>query len=96
MLRVQVHYYEDGNVQLQTNKEITDKVSASSPEELAKGAISIMEKAENEYQQAINENYVVMSTTTFKALRRHLPVTQCKMDWDKHLGYKLGEELARK
>ncbi|KKY24401.1 putative f-actin-capping protein subunit alpha [Phaeomoniella chlamydospora] len=88
-LQVHIHYYEDGNVALTTNKPVSISVSSpSAPEILRKIAAT-----EKQYQEELNKEFVKMNDSSFKALRRQLPVTRQKVEWEKVGGYKLGSDL---
>ncbi|KAL3118793.1 hypothetical protein niasHT_002630 [Heterodera trifolii] len=80
-LRLQVHYYEDGNVQLISEKEATVEVKMTNDRETsAREMLRAICEAESAYQTSIQESQVQMEST-FKALRRQLPVTRSKLNW---------------
>ncbi|RDB17879.1 F-actin-capping protein subunit alpha [Hypsizygus marmoreus] len=95
---VNIHYYEQGNVQLATTHEISlalpPAVVTSSPSSSASKIIALIGDEEGKYQISLNDTYQEMGEKTFKGLRRALPMTRQKIDWDKVLGYKLGAELS--
>ncbi|KAF8923727.1 F-actin-capping protein subunit alpha [Dissophora ornata] len=98
-LKCKVHYYEDGNVQLETSKDIEEKLSKSSSEPhkvIAKALLDLIFASENQYQAALNESYHDLAESTFNGLRRALPLTRAKLDWNKILTYRIGAELAAK
>jgi capping protein alpha len=94
-IRLHVHYYEDGNVQLVSSRSCDQKINITKPESVAKDIVESVKKLESDYQRAISENYQTMSDTTFKALRRPLPVIRSKIEWNKLMGYKIGSELKQ-
>ncbi|KAF9481209.1 F-actin capping protein, alpha subunit [Pholiota conissans] len=96
---INVHYYEQGNVQLATTNVISfdlppHVLSAIPNNTAASKILALIEEEERKYQVSLNETYQEMGEKTFKGLRRALPLTRQKLDWDKVLGYKLGAELA--
>lgn len=50
--------------------------------------------AEKKYQEELNKGFVSLSEGAFKGLRRQLPVTRQKIEWDKVTGYRLGQDIG--
>jgi len=105
VIKVQIHYFEDGNIQLVSKRDVRAQYismnengdsSSEGADTLAKNITQKILTVENEYQKAVTENYGTMSDTTFKALRRQLPITRSLISWEKILGYKIGNELKDK
>lgn len=89
-IMVDVHYYEDGNVRLLTNKA----VSASIPSGTGAGIVKEIASIEKKYQEDLNKSFVSLSEGAFKGLRRQLPVTRQKIEWDRVTGYRLGQDIG--
>jgi capping protein alpha len=89
-IKVDVHYYEDGNVRMNTSK----KVEISSGTGSADALVREITKAENKYQEELNRAFTALAEGSFKALRRQLPVTRQRVEWDKIAGYRLGQDVA--
>ncbi|KAI9014164.1 F-actin capping protein alpha subunit-domain-containing protein [Hyaloraphidium curvatum] len=96
-VQVQVHYYEDGNVQLETSRDVEVDFSPSSdPAQSWKSLVKLVSSSEAEFQASLNDTCAQLSDTTFKALRRALPVTKSKIEWTKLGGYTVGQEAAKR
>ena len=89
-IKVDVHYYEDGNVRMNTSK----KVEISSGTGSVEGVVREIAKAENKYQEELNRAFTALAEGSFKGLRRQLPVTRQRVEWDKIAGYRLGQDVA--
>lgn len=85
-----VHYYEDGNVRLLTDKNATASLSSGS----GAGIVKEIANLEKKYQEEVNKGFTSLSDGAFKNLRRQLPVTRQKMEWDKVAGYRVGQDIG--
>jgi len=92
-IKVNVHYFEDGNVQLNTDHSKTVKVSVADPASTAKAVASAIEKIECDFQNNLEDMYVSMHQNTFKAMRRILPLSRQPMEWNKHK-HSLASEMS--
>ncbi|RDL37188.1 Subunits of heterodimeric actin filament capping protein Capz [Venustampulla echinocandica] len=89
-IKVDVHYYEDGNVRLLTTKPVSLSVSSASASAIVRGIAT----AEKKYQEELNKGFNNLSEGAFKGLRRQLPITRQKIEWDKIAGYRLGQDIG--
>jgi hypothetical protein len=90
VINVDVHYFENGNVRLSASKELEIGGAGGGAQE----AVRQIAVAEKKYQEELNRGFANLSDTPFKSLRRQLPVTRQKVDWDKIAGYKLGQDIG--
>ncbi|KAK7517950.1 F-actin capping protein alpha subunit-domain-containing protein [Phyllosticta citriasiana] len=91
-IKVDVHYYEDGNVRMLTDKPVT--TSAGSGGASGADVVKALALAERKYQEDLNRAFGSLSEGAFKGLRRQLPITRQKIEWEKISGYKLGQDIG--
>jgi len=81
-IKINVHYFEDGNVQLHANIDKSGTVNVGGEDETGKEVSKAISKIETEFQTNMEEMYVNMHRTTFKAMRRFLPISRQPMNWN--------------
>lgn len=82
-IKIHAHYFEDGNVQLQTTKPAAAmKWDWAFGEENAQTVVDYINAQETALHSALGSMYLNMDAETFKSIRRILPVTKLKMDWN--------------
>ena len=76
-----------GQVQLSTSHTVSLDLPQAIVSSVAPGSankiLALIETEETKYQTSLNEAYQEMSEKTFKGLRRALPMTRAKLDWDR-------------
>lgn len=87
VIEVDVHYFEDGNVRLLTKKEVA--IDDASPTNLA----TKIEAAEKAYQDELNKAFGQLGEGAFRQLRRQLPVTRSKINWQSIGAMRLGQDV---
>lgn len=68
-------------------KPVQASLSSGSAAEIVKNIIGV----EKKYQEELNRAFGALSEGAFKSLRRQLPITRQKIDWDKIGSYRLGQ-----
>jgi len=81
-IKVVVHYFEDGNVQLHTDMEQSQDVSVGDAEATGKAVAKAISNMESSFQSNLEEMYVNMHRSTFKSMRRFLPLNGQPMNWN--------------
>jgi hypothetical protein len=69
-------------------------VTASVPSGSGTGIVKDVSTAEKKYQEELNKGFTSLSEGAFKGLRRQLPVTRQKIEWDKVASYRVGQDIG--
>eukprot|EP01018_Ginkgo_biloba_P006187 Gb_17838 [translate_table: standard] len=94
-IEVIAHYFEEGNVQLDTIFECKDSTLLQAPEDCGSAITNIIRHHESEYLASLEDSYSKLSDTTFKELRRKLPVTRTLFPWHNTLQLSLTRDLTK-
>lgn len=74
-------------VQLSTTHNVSialpSALTASPPAAATQKILALIEDEESRYQTSLNDTYAEMGEKTFKGLRRALPLTRQKIEWDR-------------
>ena len=83
-IKVHAHYFEDGNVQMQSSKPVVAAQisSGASEKDFADAVVNHIKTSESTLQGALGDMYANMNEETFRCMRRVLPVTRTKMEWN--------------
>ena len=81
-IKANTYYYEEGNIQFNLNTNFDESVSGNSNSDIGNNIYKIIEKSENNVQVELESVYDNFSNDYIKPLRRKLPVTGTKMNWN--------------
>ena len=80
VVRINNHYFESGNIQFNLHKVFSNIPLKASD---GPGICEEINRQESAYQQEIENMHETIKEGMFKKMRRFMPVTGAKFDWDK-------------
>ncbi|KAF5740039.1 hypothetical protein HS088_TW11G00102 [Tripterygium wilfordii] len=89
------HYFEEGNVHLDAIHECKDSTIFQSADKCALSIANIICHHETEYLGSLEASYSNLPDTTFKDLRRKLPVTRTLFPWHNTLQFSLTRDIQK-
>ncbi len=81
-LRANTYYYEEGNIQFNLDTKFDGTASGDDNAAIADSLIDFIKTSENSVQLELEKVYDELSENYIKPLRRKLPVTGTKMNWN--------------
>ncbi|ELP90377.1 F-actin-capping protein subunit alpha, putative [Entamoeba invadens IP1] len=89
-VEVFVHYYEDANIQMRNESEKKFSVGCGTKNDaFPKNLIKSIAEVEERLHSQLDVIFSTMNDTTFKSLRRQLPVSREKINWANWRGAKM-------
>jgi len=92
-IKLNVHYFEDGNVQLHAKYPSKASVQIGNEGKTATAIVAAVRKIETDFQSNLEQMYINMHEVTFKAMRRFYPINKQPMNWNLS-AHKMAGELA--
>ena len=81
-LRANTYYYEEGNIQFSLDTKFDGSAEGGDNAEVAANLVEFIKTSENSVQLELEKVYDELSENYIKPLRRKLPVTGTKMNWN--------------
>lgn len=94
-IKVKAHYFEEGNVQLDTGNECSDSTTFQGSSETGTAIANIISHQESQFLTTLEDSFSNLSDSMFKELRRKLPITRTQFSWNHALQLSLSRDIAK-
>jgi capping protein alpha len=85
-VKINAHYFEDGNVQLKLNKAFSFPMDLKAEADVnCQRIFEKIRESEDQILKGLDALYESLPSQVFKTMRKALPVTNTKMDWNLHV-----------
>ena len=81
-LKANTYYYEEGNIQFSLDTKFNTTIGGGDNNTVANNLVEFIKNSENSVQLELETVYDELSENYIKPLRRKLPVTGTKMNWN--------------